>query len=158
MVYLSLADTLSLLYESVGAIPAKDLVKKCRDLGMDELPYMDTGYDSNLPHFDKGYMFNYKSDGNQRVFLEILEKDERILQAGIQITYKFFFASKNMERHHKYLSEISEKHYGSGLPTTTGYADIINYGDKRTACYLSKMRVRGIKSLVFRIGDRQFWR
>jgi hypothetical protein len=100
MGYFSLADTFSLLCESVGLIPARELVKKCRDLGMNELPYKDLGYDSDLPHFDKGYMFNYKSDGNQRVFLEILEKDERILLAGIQITYKFLFASKNMKKHH----------------------------------------------------------
>ncbi len=157
MIYFSLNDTFSLLFESVGLISTKELVNKCIDLGMNEQPYRDLGYDSNLPHFDKGYMFNYKTDDNEIARLEILEKDNKILQAGIQITYKPSLTSKKMKRHHKYLLELSEKQYGSGFLTKVGYADIINFGDNRTVCYLSKMKMRGIKSIAFRIGNKRFW-
>jgi len=125
---------------------------------MNEQPYRDLGYDSNLPHFDKGYMFNYKTDDNEIAFLDILEKDNKILQVGIQITYKPSLLFKKMKKHHKHLLELSEKHYGGGLLVRVGCADITNFGDNRTVCYLSKMKMRGTKSIAFRIGDKRFWR
>lgn len=158
MIYLNLDDTVSLLFESVGLIPAKELVKKCMDLGMDELPYRDLGHDSTLPSFDEGYMFNYETDDNEIAFLEILEKDNMILQAGIQIIYKPSFTSMKMKKNHKYLLELSEKHYGSGFLTKVGLADVTNFGDYETVCYLSKMKARGVKSIIFRIGDKKYWR
>jgi len=158
MIYINLDDTVSLLFESVGLIPAKELVKKCRDLGMDELPYRDLGYDSTLPSFGEGYLFNYETDDNETAFIEILKKDNMILQAGVQIIYKPSFTSMKMKKHHKYLLELSEKHYGSGLLTKVGYADVTNFGDYKTVCYLSKMKERGVKSITFRIGDKKFWR
>ena len=158
MSYFSLNDSFSLLLESVGLIPVKELINKCRDIGMGEQPYRDLGHDSNLPQFDKGYMFNYKTDDNEIAYLEILEQDYKILQAGIQITYKHSLFSKKMKKHHKYLSELCEKQYGSGFPMKVGYADIINFGDNRTICYLSKMKMQRIKSIALRIGDKKIWR
>lgn len=159
MIYLSLDDTFSLLCESVGSIPAKKLVKKCRNLGMNKRDYRDLGYDPGLPHFDKGYWFNYKTNDEEVAYLEILEKDEKIFQAGIQIVYKpkSSLLFKKMEKHYKFLSELSEKHYGSGFFMKLGSADILNFGDNKTVCYLSKAILPESIAINFRIGDKEFW-
>ena len=89
----SLDETFSLLTNSVPEDKPSDLIKKCKEIGMNEIEYLDTGMDSNLPEFDKGYNLVFNTNDATEARLEILEKDSIIMQAGIQIIYtpSFFF-------------------------------------------------------------------
>lgn len=157
MIYYGLDDTFYLLSKSVGYISAKEFVEKCKKLDMKEQPYITSGFDSNLPNFDKGYVFHYKTDDNERAILEILEKDNMILQAGIQIIYSPSFFPSKIKKHYKKLMELLVDHYGVGLPMNMGNIEMLNYSDSKTVCYISKSKVNNTDALTLRIGDRRFW-
>lgn len=102
----SLEETFSLLTDSVPEDKASDLVKKCKETGMNEIEYLDTGMDSNLPEFDKGYNFVFKTNDDAETRLEILEKYSIIMQAGIQIIYPPSFFFSKAKKHFKILKVI----------------------------------------------------
>lgn len=158
MNYIKLSSALTVLIESVTSISAKELLKRCRDLGMNEQPYRDLGYDSNLPDFDKGYFLNFKTDDNKIATFEILEKEDMILQAGFQIIYKSKFFSLKLKKHYKNLLKLLERTYGIGFPSKVAYSELMNFEDDKIVCYLSKMKLPGgIKSLTLRVGNKRFW-
>lgn len=153
----SLEETFSLLTDSVPEDKASDLVKKCKETGMNEIEYLDTGMDSNLPEFDKGYNFVFKTNDDAETRLEILEKYSIIMQAGIQIIYPPSFFFSKAKKHFKILKDHSDNYYGVSLPMNMGGAEILNYGNISSVCYLSKMKVNGRDVINFRVGNRKFW-
>ena len=155
---LTLEDTFSSLVNTVGSVSSAEFLKTCINLGMREQPYVDVGLDQNLPEYDSGHVFDYETDDNVTAKLEILEKNERIMQAGIQIVYpKSLFFSK-MNKHYEKVIGLADTHYGSGVPMSLGEAELMNYGDSRTVCYISKARVNNRDALTLRVGNREFWR
>ena len=152
----SLDETFSLLTDSVPEDKASDLMKKCKEIGMNEIEYLATGMDSNLPEFDKGYNLVFKTNDDAEARLEILEKDSIIMQAGIQIIYSPSFFFSKAKKHFKILKDHSDIYYGESLPMNMGGAEILNYGNIFSACYLSKMKVNGRDVINFKVGNRKF--
>lgn len=153
----SLADTFTLLTHSVGNLTINQVLQKCRDIGLDEYPYIDLGMDSSLPEFDNGYLFKYKTDDNIEVLLDILEKEKKILQAGIQIIYpRKLFISK-IGKHYKKLTDMAEDYYDTGSPMNLGNIKILNYGNNQTVCYISQSKVNKRNILTLRVGNTVFW-
>ena len=67
-----------------------EMIELCKSMGMEEVPYQSVPDDSNLPEFDNGYWFKYKTDREEICNLEILDKGGEILQSGIQIIMNKF--------------------------------------------------------------------
>jgi len=136
---------------------ASDLVKKCKETGMNEIGYVHTGMDSNLPEFDKGYNLVFKTNDDAEARLEILEKDSIIMQAGIQIVYPTSFFFSKAKKHFKILKDHCDDYFGERLPMNMGGAEILNYGNISSVCYLSKIKVNGRDVINFRVGNKKFW-
>ena len=155
----SLNDTFLLLADSVSVLNADEFVSRCRDTGMVEQPFANTDIDRNLPIFDNGYLLRYITDDDVTAMLEVLEKEERILQAGIQIIYPKTLSSSNLNEHYKKIVKIAESYYGIGQPTLAGIMGILNYGNNETVFYTSKSNVYATNEelLTFRVGNRDFW-
>lgn len=155
--FFSLKEIISLLIESVANLSANDFVEKCRAFGMEEQPYLDLGFDRTLPDFDKGYNFNFNTEDNNKTILEILQKGDHILQAGFQIIYppSLFFAK--IKKHYPKIISFLEAHYGVGFPMKMGNSEILNYGDDKTVCYVSKAKVNNGDVLTLRVGNKLFW-
>jgi hypothetical protein len=149
----SLNDTFVFLADSVSFLSIDEFVARCRDIGMVEQPFVDTDIDQNLPVFDNGYWFKYTTDDDTTAMLEVLEKEGRILQAGIQVIYPKTLSSSNLNEHYKNIVKIAESYYGIGQPTQVGNIEILNYGNSETAFYVSKLK----DLLTFRVGNREFW-
>jgi hypothetical protein len=119
MPFYDLDFTFILISESVGYMPAKDLVERCRSAGMVEQDYFDTGFDHGIPDFDKGYFSNYMTENDVKANIEILEKDSKILQAGARFGYPWalwtLLFSKS-RKHFKKILKLMKAKYGSGLP------------------------------------------
>ncbi len=154
--YFSLNDTFFLLTDSVSALSADEFVARCR-VGMVEQPFVDTDIGQNLPVFDNGYWFKYTTDDDATAMLELLEKEGRILQAGVQIIYPKKIFSSMINKHYKKIVKIAESYYGVGQPTQAGNIKILNYGNSKTVFYVSKSNVYNQESLTFRVGNREFW-
>lgn len=147
----------SLLTDFVPEDKATNLIDKCKEIGMNEVEYLDTGMDSNLPEFDNGYNFVFKTNNDTETRLEILEKDSIIMQAGIQIIYPPSFFFSIAKKHFKILKRHSDGYYGKCLPMNVGGVVILNYGNILSVCYLSKMKVNGKNVITFKVGNREFW-
>ena len=153
----SLDEIFSLLTESVPEHNASKLFEKCKEIGMREIEYINTGLDSNLPEFDKGYNFVFQINDNVETKLEILEKDFIIMQAGIQSIYSPSIFSSKAKKHFNILKNKSDKYYGEGSPMNMGGVEILNYGNIYSVCYLSKMKSKGRDVINFKVGNRKFW-
>ncbi len=153
----SLDETFSLLTDSVPRDRASDLLKKCTEIGMNQIAYVETGLESNLPEFDSGYNFIYKTNDGVEARLEFFEKDSIIMQAGIQIIYQPSFFFSKAKKHFKIIKGQSDGYYGECLPMNVGGAEILNYGNPSSVCYLSRMKVNGRDAINLKVGNRKFW-
>lgn len=124
---------------------------------MYEIEYINTGMDRNLPKFDKGHSFIFKTNDDTESRLEILEIDSIIIQAGIQIIYPPSFYFSKAKKHFKILKSHSDKYYGESFPMNMGGAEILNYGNISSVCYLSQMKVNDRDVINFRVGNKKFW-
>jgi hypothetical protein len=154
----SLAETFELLTSSVNNISAQALVDQCLKLGMKEVDNIDLGFDSMLPQFDNSFVFIFSTDDEEKARLEILDKEGKILQAGIQIFYKPAIFFSNFKKHYRKTIELLEKHYGPASPIDLGNnMEIINFGDLKTVAYTSKMKLNGSDILTLKVGNTEFW-
>jgi len=150
-------EIIELLVISVADIPAVDLIKKCNDLGMRQIPYQDASIDTNLPSFEAGYHFHFYLDGEEEAIFEILEKEGFVLQAGYQFVLpsSLFFSKAKKKYHH--IKECLETHYCVGVPMNLGRIEIINYGNDTTIAYISRVKVARTDVITIRVGNRRFW-
>lgn len=157
MTYYGLTDTFHLISRSVGYITPDDLVEACRSIGMLEQSFFDLPSPSNFPTYDAGYFFKYITDNNINATVEILEKDNKILQAGTLMAYPPSLFFSKVKNHYGKLQELIETYYGVGTSTTLRKVEILNFGDSKTVCYLSKGVANKHEYVSFKIGDRIFW-
>ena len=153
----SLSDTFFLLADSVSALCADEFVARCGDIGMVEQPFVETDLEQILPVFGNGYLLRYITDDDATAMLEVIEKEVRVLQAGIQIIYPKKPSTSNLSEHYKKIVKIAKSYYGIGQPTKVGNMEILNYGNNETVFYIFKSNVNNNGVLTFRAGNRDFW-
>jgi len=153
----NLEDTFSLLTDAVPVDGSTALIKKCKELDMLQIAYVDSGFDSNIPEFDKGYNFVYKTNDSVEAKLEILEKDLIIMQAGIQIIYPPSLLFSKAKNHFNILKRLSDDYYDESLPMNISGAEILNYGNPSSVCYLNRIKALGRNTINFRVGNKTFW-
>ena len=158
---ISLKTIFWLIYDSVNNLSCQEIVKLCESVGMEQVDFVPVPGDQNLPEFDNGFKFKFKTDRDEVCHLEILERRGEITQCGIQIIMNKFWIFSNLSEHFELLKEYSDSVYGQSQPINIGMTTVLNYGDGKTVCYLSKMELE-IKNkkrhiLSFRIGNGKFW-
>lgn len=152
------SDITKLLHDAVGKISAKSLFIKCKEMGMEEIEYQDFGNDSTLPNFDKGFRFEILTENKGRCILEILEKDEDILQAGIQVFFKSSIFSPKINKTYDQIVEILKNYYKPEQEINSPSTELLNFSDNNTLCYVYKTKINGEDLLTFRIGNVKFWK
>lgn len=153
----SIENVVAVLVGFVGSWPALDLVKQCKDLGMMQETYFDTGMDNTLPRFDAGYRFKYITEDNVNATIEILERDKDVLQAGVQIVYPPGTSEKLVRKHYDEVKRVTLHYYGPATPASLGGVEILNWGNESTLFYLHRMFINNCHSIAFRAGNRKFW-
>jgi hypothetical protein len=146
----SLNDTFVFLANSVSVLSVDEFVAQCKDIGMVEQTFVDAD-----PIFDNGCLFRYITDDDTTAMLELLEKEGRILQAGIQIIYSKMLISSSLNEHYKKIVNIAESYYGIEQPIQVGNVEILYYGNNETLFYISKINADNNDLLTFRVGNRQ---
>lgn len=157
MPFYDLDYTFNLISESVGYTSAIGLVETCRRAGMLEREYVDLIFDSKIPAFDKGYLFNFSTENDASAIIEILEKDCKILQAGALFKYPWVLLFPKSKKHFKKMLKLMEGKYGSGWRGDVGNIELINFADDKTVAYLSRVRNKMVDYVSFKIGDKVFW-
>jgi hypothetical protein len=153
-----LAKVIALLVGFVGTQPAADLVAQCKAIGMQQQHYEDVmGMDKTLPDFDSGYRFTFVTDDNVEATMEILEREKRVLQAGVQIVYPPATSENLVAKHYSEVQRVAKEHYGRATPVSAGGIEILNWADRTTVFYSHRLVVNGCKGITFRAGNRKFW-
>ncbi|MCH8068976.1 MAG: hypothetical protein IID16_06895 [Candidatus Marinimicrobia bacterium] len=124
---------------------------------MVEIDYIDVGYDDNLPEFDKGYNLTTKSENSVIARIEILSREEDVLQGGFQITYPRYVFSSKAKKHFNKLNNIAHEHYGEGFPMNSEGVEILNYGNENSICYISFIKIKNVDAVTFKVGNKIFW-
>lgn len=152
-----LNEIFALLYESVGNVSPGELCQKCRELGMPERPYVESGMDQGMPEFDNGHWFACPVEGGQEGNFEILEAKDDIVQAGVHLIFRPRLFFSKASKFYKAACEIAERAYGVGAPMNMGPMQICNFGNAESICYVSKGRGPAGEFVVLRVGNRKFW-
>jgi hypothetical protein len=153
----NILEVIDILIDHVPSSRASELVQICHDSQMTPKIYRPSPHDANLPEFDTGYQFLFASDGCRLANLDILQTDERILQAGIQLFIpRRLFLSRSTKYRHTIVKHL-DKHYGLGAPLQAGQVDLMNYGDSSSVCYISKTVAQNEDIITVRVGNRMYW-
>ncbi len=154
----NIQDTFNLLVFAVETKSATELVDNCLELGMTQKEFLDlSSIASNFPDFDNGYTFHFNIGDDEFTVLEIFEKDEKILQAGIQVIYKPAIFFRDITKHLKKAVAFLGEYYGDSHPMEFGNVKTIYYQDLRTVCYISTSKANGKDILNLRVGNTKFW-
>jgi hypothetical protein len=153
----SLNQVFSFLTINVPKANISDFIIQCVELGMKQEKYIQTGLDNTLPSFDKGHSFSFCTDNKSIAELEVLEKDSKILQAGIYLKYPLFEFISKSNKHFNIIETLSKQFYSDFMPMDMGTIKIINFGNASSIAYLSKSKVNNIKAIVFKVGNRELW-
>ncbi len=129
---------------------------KCTTTHMNEVPYIKNSLDKNLPSFDEGHLYSFKTTNSIPAKLEILIKNGKILQAGIEIVYPKE-SKQYSTKHFKSVATIANKHYGKGTKIDMGGVDNLNYGNRKSVFYIINSVANKHNFIVFRAGNRIFW-
>ncbi len=153
----SIDETFSLLTDSIPEEIPSNLVKKCEEIGMKNLRYLDTGFSRSLSDVDKDYSFVFRSNNDAEIRLEILEKDSTIMQTSILIVNQPSFFFSKAKKHFKILKDHSDSYYGEHSIMNMGGEYSLNYGNVSSICYLYKMKVNGEDVIYFKVVNRDYW-
>ena len=155
--FISLNNIIEFLVKSVANMNIIIFVEESNRLGMRQIPYVKSSLDANLPEFDYGYRYQFETDNNIPVTLEVLEKMGKILQAGIQLYYKPSILFSKSKKHYELLLNKLLDLYGHAYPSAFGGIEMINYKDRDTVCYITKTKVNDVEAITVRFGNRDFW-
>lgn len=154
----NIKDTFNLLVYSVETKLATEFVETCLELGMIQKEFMDnTWLSPNFPAFDNGYTFHYNIGHDEFTVLEIYEKEEKILQAGIQVFYKPVIFFRDSKKHFKQAVGFLSEYYGEGHPVEFDNVKTIYYQDLNTICYISTARENNKDVLTLKVGKAEYW-
>lgn len=158
---ISLKQTFWLIHDSVSNNKSSKMINLCREMKMEEIPYQSVEKDSDLPDFDVGHWFQYKTENDEICRLEILDKEGEILQSGFQIIMNKLWNFSNLNEHFELIKNRCDAVYSKSLPPDNlieqKNVTILNYSYKNMVCYLSKMKVNKQHILTFRVGNKKLW-
>ena len=157
MVNISLKDTFKLLTSSVPQLKTSELIEKCKELGMEEIPYQNNE-DDTTPKFDKGYLFQYKTDNDETCTFEILDRGGEIVKSGIQIIMNKLWFFSNLKEHFEIFNQLSKSYFGDSLPHKLKNVMILNFANKHVLVFLARLDFDNKHVLNFRIGNFKFWK
>lgn len=149
-------DLFFLLLACLSSGTGTNYREKCTTTDMIEIPYIQTSLDQNLPSFNEGHLYSFKTTNSIPAKLEVLIKDGKILQTGVEIGYP----KESKEYTNKHFTSIvstANKYYGKGVRIDIGGVDNLNYGNRESVFYIIKSVVIEHNFIVFRAGNRIFW-
>ena len=158
-----LKDMFGLIVEGSAGHSAASLLDRCGDIMTSET-FDPSSVGPDLPSYDDGRLFFFRTDDNSGAFLTVLDRNDRVLQADVTVTYPravlargpLRFFSKRY-RHLRRILRLAEDRYGPGIPVTVGKTTIFNFDDDATVFHvLTSSRCAG-DVLVFRAGDKALW-
>ncbi len=135
----------------------ENVTKVCTSPEMIGVPYVATPIDETLPAFDQGHWFTLSIGASVPARLEVLFKEEQVLQAGVQIIYDEQ-GTDAAARDFRAIERAADRHYGLGVSLDMGPVENKNYGDGDTVFYVTKYVANRRDILTFRVGNRRFWK
>ena len=151
-----LAEIFSLLTEYVPDHPASELLEVCRSQ-MKEFPYVDLGFDKNLPVKVRGYRFRFKTEDEIPVMLEIHDSKEIILQASFRIVYPGPRGSDVFENHLDELLHLADDSVSTGSLSQVKDVDLYTFSNDNLLVIISTSFYNDQDIITVSIGNEPMW-
>jgi hypothetical protein len=144
--------TVSILNETTTSVK-----EKCLSQGMFKIDMIDIP--SDLPDYNERYLMSVKTNNREVCLVEIIGRDETIIQIGVQIFFrKTMFMISNLNEHSYTIDKLYTNYFGSGdlIGNDLGM-DLVNYRKDEILGYTNKFDSEEKKSLIFRVGNIPFF-
>ena len=151
-----LTELFSLLTEYVPDQPASELLEVCKSQ-MKEFPYVDFGFDKNLPAKVRGYKFTFKTDDEIPVMLEILDSKGITLQASFRIVYPGPRSSDVFENHLDVLLRLADDSVSTGNLSKVKNVDLYTFSNDKLLVIISTSYFNDQDIITVSVGNEPMW-
>ena len=153
---ISLEESFELLTNSVLNNSTQELVETFMKIGMEETPFQVEESEKDLPEFESGYSFRYKTDNDAECLFEILDKKNEILQINLQINMSKFLFFSNLNKHLKILKDKCDQKFGFSSPMENGEMTTIQYDSELLMIGIQMIRSKN-HIINFKVANKLLW-
>lgn len=156
---ISLSELFLLLINCVINGSTSNMNDLCLSREMVSIPYETVVQDTLLPNFEEAHWYVFPFNEGRNAKLEILIKDDKILQSGVEIVFFNDDRNKVANEFYNEIYDLAYNHYGN---STKNYemGDFMNisFNDNNSVFYIFKGDSNGHPFIIFRVGNKEFWR
>lgn len=124
-----------------------------------EVAWEASPFDHEMPYFDTGRDFDIGFPDTLSSKIEFLTANGSIVQARARLHFKQALIFAKASKHVAALKNSLDYYYGSSgwtMPSSTVHT--IQYENAHTFAYMTRTISDGLDSVVYCVGNRQFWR
>ena len=155
-VNISLSETFDLLLDSMKNKSTKELLNTCRKIQMEECVFHVPESNKGFPELENGYSFVYKTDSNGTCSLDILDKDNELLQVELKINSGGTSEFPDINKFFNILKEYCDQYFSPETPTIYENNTVVKYQNELLVSFV--MMDDSISQVInFQIGNRLLW-
>ena len=155
-VTMSLSESFDLLLDSMKNKNTKELLNTCRKIQMDEYVFHVDKSNMDLPELKNGYRFIYKTDNNETCLLDILDKENGLLQVELKINPDGTSEFSDINEFFNILKEHCDQYFGPTTPIINGNNKVVKYQNESFMSFVM-MDDSTTPEINFQIGNRLLW-
>ncbi len=153
---ISLDDSFELLTDSVINKSTQELVETFNKIGMKEIPFEVSEEEKLLPEFQNGYNHRYRTDNDEECLFEILDKNNEILQVGLEINMNKSLGFSNLEEHFNILKDKCDQKFGTSSARVNGEMTVVQYDGGLLMIGISMIQSEN-DIVIFKVGNKRLW-
>ncbi len=153
---ISISELFLLLINCILNGSGENIKDLCISSEMIRIPYVAVTEDEKLPKFDNAYWYAVPYFESYDAKLEVLIKDGKVLQSGVEIVYnKDRLEVANLDFNE--INNIALKYYGNSIKNELEGFVSFSFSDKNTVFYILKGETNGYPIIVFRAVNKKYW-
>jgi hypothetical protein len=123
---------------------------------MEEIEFEVQEHEKNLPEFQSGFTFVFKTNNDEKCYFEILDLENKVLQLSMMIHFKKSWFSSNMEQHFSILKDLCDENFQFHKEQEVGESKIYGWDGGEQMLSIRKLK-SDIHQLSFVVGNRLLW-
>jgi antitoxin component YwqK of YwqJK toxin-antitoxin module len=153
---ITLEDSFNLLTKKILICSTEDLIELFNNMNMEEIEFEVQKHEKDLPEFQSGFTFIYKTNNDEKCYFEILDLENEVLQLSMMIHFKKSWFSSNMEQHFSILKELCDENFQFHKEQEVGKSKIYGWDGGEQMLSLRKLK-SDIHQLSFVVGNKKLW-
>ena len=153
---ITLDDSFQLLTKKLLICSTEDLIGLFKSMNMKEIEFEVQEHEKDLPEFQSGFTFQFKTNNDEKCYFEILDLENEVLQLSMMIHFKKSWFSSNMEQHFSILKDLCDKNFQFHKEQEVGESKIYGWDGGEQMLSIRKLK-SDIHQLSFVVGNKKLW-